>query len=145
MVINQTDVRKRLESVRNEVKLSSHAFAVECGLDPSSYSKQIKGQVNVTDRVIMLISKRFGINAQWLADGVGEMMKKDTALSRFNNTTASQYNSGNAHGNMQNVTTPDASSKAIEDNIALLKKIIEDKDKEIAFLREMLLRQCVQK
>lgn len=145
MVINQTDVRKRLEAVRNEVKLSSHAFAVECGLDPSSYAKQIKGQVNVTDRVIMLISKRFGVSAQWIADGNGDMMETDAAPSKFSNTNASQYNSGNAHGNMQNVTTPDATNRAIQENIALLKKIIADKDKEIAFLREMLLRQCERK
>lgn len=145
MLRNQDDIRRRMNEVYESTGLSSRAFALTCGIDPSAFAKLTKGTVKITDRTLLLLNKNLGVSMMWLSDGEGDMMEPGHELCKqraVSNHIASQYNSGNAHGNTQSISTPDDKIKAMEDNIALLKKMVEDKDKEISFLRDLLLRNA---
>ena len=53
--------------------LTSNAFAVKAEINPSNFSKKIKGLIKITKADIDKICSAFGINKDWLVDGKGEI------------------------------------------------------------------------
>lgn len=107
----------------------------------------MNGILPISQKTIQRISEAYNVSYRWLKDGVGEMFEEpqtgngayldDKGLDRLIDDarakTIMQQLGG--HHNSQSAETPKADRQA---EIDLLKKMVEDKDKEIEFLRQML-------
>jgi toxin-antitoxin system, antitoxin component, xre family len=60
---------------QDHIGMSNNAFATKCGINPSNYSKMLKGQQTFTTRSLVKIGDAFPIlNTEWLITGEGEML-----------------------------------------------------------------------
>jgi len=78
-------MNNRIKEVRNCLKLSQENFGKELGITKSAISKIELGENKVTESMSKLICSRFGINKEWLKNGVGEMFveQKDYIFEQF--------------------------------------------------------------
>lgn len=126
------------------------AIAEKSGVNYQNLSKYLNGKMPWTDRVVGKISRTFNLNYDWLSDGLGEMYAdekrdgeknyrelvelQDKALGGVSvNTIHGDNNSGT-----QTIGTPDATREevaALKAKVAMLEKIIEDKNGYIDFLQ----------
>jgi hypothetical protein len=75
-------IKKRLDLIIRELRLSGRAFEKECGLANGSYSS-IRDGVGA-DKLNKILTRFPQISADWLISGTGEMMKPAKISSRTN-------------------------------------------------------------
>lgn len=69
------DLSSRLTAFQKHTGLTNNAFATKCGINPSNYSKMIRGQQTFTTRSLVKIGDAFrNLNTEWLMTGEGEML-----------------------------------------------------------------------
>lgn len=68
---------ERLKLLRKELKLSQKEFSNRIGMSQGGYSDIENNRANLTDKNIMLISKEFNVNEEWLKTGDNEMFRED--------------------------------------------------------------------
>ncbi len=91
-------IKKRLDLILRELRLSGRAFEKECGLANGSYSS-IRDRVGA-DKLNKILVKFPQISAEWLICGTGEMMKKNEGGgARF-------YDSGSVFAQNRGTFTP---------------------------------------
>lgn len=66
-------INERIREVRKRRGLTLEKFGERVGLKKSSMSNVENGNIAVTDRLIMMTVKEFGVDEQWLRTGEGEM------------------------------------------------------------------------
>ena len=76
--IDQPGVGHRLDALRKALGLQKGDFANTFGLDPSSYSKVIKGAKPLTSDYAYIIAQRWGAPMDYLYKG--DMSRIDEAL-----------------------------------------------------------------
>lgn len=115
-------------------------FAIKAGVDPSGFNKMLKGQQTITVNTLKRIADAYNINLVWLRTGEGPMLRsaEERLLDMVDEERAKSIMQ--QFGGHHNQQTMQQAGKGETENeqLDLLKKIIEDKDKEIAFLRRML-------
>lgn len=67
-------VNKRIKEIRKSNDLTMDKFGERIGVTKAAISKIEKGERGVTDQMIKLIVKEFGISENWLRNGEGEML-----------------------------------------------------------------------
>ncbi len=67
------DIKDRLLEVRTTLGLSQEAFGERLEMTRSAISKLEQGWATLTEKNLMLICQKFGVNREWLAEGKGEM------------------------------------------------------------------------
>ena len=67
------EVIKRVESVIKKTGLTSNAFALKVGLNPSNLSRKLKGKAPIMPRDYKIICDAVDVNAEWIERGEGEM------------------------------------------------------------------------
>ena len=76
----------RLAKIVEDSGLTRGAFADCLGVPSTRFSSYLTGKLKVTDRIIALISDRFGVSEKWLRDGVGPVYSassKRAEIDRF--------------------------------------------------------------
>lgn len=63
----------RIKELRKYLNLTQDEFGNKLGIKKSAVSKIEKGENGVTDQMIKLMVKEFGVNENWLRTGEGEM------------------------------------------------------------------------
>lgn len=63
---------ERIKSVRKDFNLTQEAFAARIGLKQNSIAQIEADRRNVSDQVILSISREFGYREEWLRTGDGE-------------------------------------------------------------------------
>lgn len=63
----------RIKELRKYLHLTQDEFGEKLGIKKSAVSKIEKGENGVTDQMIKLMVKEFGINENWIRTGEGEM------------------------------------------------------------------------
>ncbi|WFR55395.1 helix-turn-helix domain-containing protein [Anaerocolumna sp. AGMB13025] len=63
----------RLKEIRKNLNLNQEDFGKRLGVGKTAISKLEKGENNLTDSMIKLISKEFNVDYIWLTTGKGEM------------------------------------------------------------------------
>lgn len=126
--------------------MSQAKFAKHCGLSITNFNRYVNQKQPWTDRVLLKIADSLHVSYRWLKDGVGEMYEQPTGGNKIEGVseliddarakTIMQQLGG--HHNSQTAETARADRQA---EIDLLKKMVEDKDKEIEFLRQMLAKK----
>lgn len=89
---SQSAIAKRLSDfIEYDAITTPSAFASDAGIDPSGLIKMLKGQQKITANTIKKISDAFGLNAQWIATGEGEMRITNKAVPEINYTSGVPY------------------------------------------------------
>lgn len=65
-------MNNRIKEIRSELGLSMRAFAERIGISSGAVAHLEDGKNNPSERTIRAICSEFGINRQWLEDGIGE-------------------------------------------------------------------------
>lgn len=127
--------------------LSQADFARHCDLSVTNFNRFCNKKIDWTERVLSKIAHSCHVSYRWLKDGVGEMFEEpqgggadylddkglDKLIDDARAKTIMQQLGG--HHNSQTAESAKGDRQA---EIDLLKKMVEDKDKEIEFLRQML-------
>ena len=66
-------MNERIKALRKELKLNQAEFGKKIGLSQRAVSEIEVGSNGLTQRNFDAICKTFGVNPEWLRDGVGEM------------------------------------------------------------------------
>lgn len=78
-----SEIRDRVRAIRKDAGLTQHEFAQRAGISYSTLAGYEAGTRQPVSAAISAISKTFGVNPDWLRDGVGAMYaddKEDTDL-----------------------------------------------------------------
>ena len=86
----------RIKQIRKALDLTQTEFADRIGSVQNTVTGYESGRRNPSAPVISLICREFGVNEQWLRDGVGEMFAPATtsaldALAQEQNLTHGEY------------------------------------------------------
>jgi len=124
----------RIKELCTHLKVSENRFAGEIDVNPQTLNNYTSGKRKIGYEVVDKILIRYPqVSAEWLLRGVGSMFCcGDANIDEVFNTGIQQ---NNVEGNNTAVMNGDA---VLQKENELLKKQIEDKDKEIAFLRELV-------
>lgn len=75
---NQQAIIDRLnEYLEYDALMAPTAFATKAGLDPSGFSKMLKGQLTITKKTLKRIAETYGLNLDWLLYGKGDAKAED--------------------------------------------------------------------
>lgn len=69
-------MHERIKELRKYLNLTQDEFGDRLGVVKSSISNIEKGRHGITDQMIKLMVKEFGVNENWLRTGDGEMLPK---------------------------------------------------------------------
>ena len=73
-----SDIGSRLNTARKALSLTQSAFASPLGIKQSHISGLEKGEREPSKTLIILIEYHYGINREWLSDGIGDMFLNST-------------------------------------------------------------------
>lgn len=76
----------RIKEVRKSIGYTQQKFADELGLKRNTVGGYEIGTVTPSDRTILDVCEKFGVNERWLRTGEGEMMKpvnRDAEIAAF--------------------------------------------------------------
>ncbi len=71
--------------VRNE--MSSIRFALSIGMNPTELNKLLKGDSGLSEKVASSIADKYGVNINWLLEGVGETWQNIPGNAKKNEET----------------------------------------------------------
>ncbi|WP_145400154.1 helix-turn-helix domain-containing protein [Paracoccus sulfuroxidans] len=80
-------IGSRLDALRTATGLEKGVFAESCGIDPSSYSKIIKGEKALKVEMGYAVSVRWGVSMDYLYRGTLEKLPPSFASSIITNLT----------------------------------------------------------
>lgn len=75
--MDEEGIRSRFKEALDKMNLSTRAFALQVGIDPSNFAKKMKGVLNFTTKDYRAVSTLSVINPEWLVDGTGEMFNEE--------------------------------------------------------------------
>ncbi|MGQ0286409.1 helix-turn-helix domain-containing protein [Pasteurellaceae bacterium 22721_9_1] len=75
-------IAKRLKDIIESQSLSIKAFADKTEIPYRSVQSYLLGERSPSAEILIKVTECFGINANWLLLGEGEMFAKNTALSK---------------------------------------------------------------
>ena len=67
-------MHERIKELRKNLNLTQDEFGERLGVVKSSISNIEKGRHSITDQMIKLMVKEFGVSENWLRTGEGEML-----------------------------------------------------------------------
>lgn len=120
------DVITRVRQIMSDLNQTKNAFAINVGINPSNFNRKMGGTIPFTKRDFGLIQKETGISSLWIETGLGEKYAPKEGLEQTQ--TASNNYAGAQQDNMLEAYKQ-------------LEKHTEHLEKEIEFLRALLLRQ----
>ena len=63
---------ERLQEIQKDSCLNKNQFALRLGINPSNYSRKLIGKQTITDNDIKALYDVFGVNPDWMREGIGE-------------------------------------------------------------------------
>lgn len=81
-------MKDRIKKVRKDSGLTQKEFAERLGIKQNTVASYEMGRIGVSDSVRISICREFGINEQWLREGIGEMKIEDCQEERYASNVA---------------------------------------------------------
>lgn len=75
-------MNKRLKLIRAHIDLNQKDFGKELGVSKQAVSNWETGNQEIPESQILSISRTFGISAEWLRTGVGEMIANTQTVEK---------------------------------------------------------------
>lgn len=69
-------MKDRIRQIRKENKLTQKEFAERLGIKQNTVASYEMGRIGISDSVIISICREFGINEEWLKNGIEPMLKE---------------------------------------------------------------------
>lgn len=66
-------MNKRVKEIRKALDLTMEKFGERVGVQKTAISRIESGKNNLTEQMLLAICREFGVNENWLRNGVGEM------------------------------------------------------------------------
>ncbi len=127
--MKENEIIKRLtDFIEYDEMVTPSAFANKAGIDPSGFSKMLKGQLTITSATLKKISCAYGLNLKWLTDG---------KEPQYIPSVVNGINGDNLKDNVVNVNSGDVVNRLL----ALLEekdRQLAERDKQINMLLQML-------
>jgi transcriptional regulator with XRE-family HTH domain len=76
-------INERVKIVRTELGHTQIDFGKRIAVGQGYLASIEKGQRDVTEKILKLICREFGVNENWLRTGEGEMLKVDSEIVEF--------------------------------------------------------------
>lgn len=128
---------KRLKRLIDDHAISQNEIARRCVIQQGNLSKMLNGKQTITKKTLMKVCKVLNVSLDWLENGVGEMYccnkNEDNDLVNDHSQKPETEEKGAEFGHL------DVKSLMMENDY--LKKLLLDKDNEIAFLRSLVKGQ----
>lgn len=68
--MDRKSISERLQALKEEKGFRSvRAFALELNADPSFFDKIYKGNADITEKILVALQKKFGLNPMWIQFG----------------------------------------------------------------------------
>lgn len=116
-----SDTIERIETLIELECLSTNAFAIKAGIDPSNMGRMLAEKQSITDRTLRKIADVTGCAFEWLKYGEGEMFPPVAAK-----------NAAAVYSNNENSNINDS------DTIKRLLSLLEEKDRQINQLLQVI-------
>lgn len=71
-------MKDRIKKIRKELDLTQQKFADRIGVQRNTIAMYEMGKTTPSETVLLSICREFNVNEQWLRDGTGEMLMKQT-------------------------------------------------------------------
>lgn len=81
-------MKDRIKKVRKDNGLTQKEFAERLGIKQNTVASYEMGRIGVSDSVRISICREFGINEQWLREGIGEMKIENFQEERYASNVA---------------------------------------------------------
>lgn len=88
------EINDRIKQVRTALNLTQQEFAEQILIAQGSLGEIENGRRNVNKRVLQIICTKFGVNEDWLKNGIGEMfddeapdIRKEYLIKIYNQLT----------------------------------------------------------
>lgn len=160
------DITMRVRGLMSDMGYDQTRLAEACGLTKFTISRYMNDKTKWSDNSLHKISAALGVSFRWLRDGIGDMLEEinhddaarhDALEKKFDAITAwrsEEASDGGAvrssvntiHGDnntgTQTINSDDGHEREmLLQKVAMLEKMVADKDKEVHFLRGLLSRQ----
>lgn len=117
--MEQTEVIKRISDfIEYDKMVSPSAFANKAGIDPSGFSKMLKGQQTITTATLKKISTTYGLSLKWLTDGTEPQYMPSVSQS------INGINGENLKDNVVNINSGEVINRLLV--------LLEEKDRQLA-------------
>lgn len=136
-----------------EEKHSQASFARKCDLHPQNFNRYVNGRMPWTDRALLKIADTLGLNFKWLRDGTGSMYREEKAAGNVHHATLqTSLGGGVANANIingehnsgtQTIHNAGGETELLKQKVAMLEKMLEDKDKVIDLLKKVIEQKNV--
>lgn len=81
-------MKDRIKKVRKDSGLTQKEFAERLGIKQNTVASYEMGRIGVSDSVRISICREFGVNEQWLREGIGEMKIENFQEERYASNVA---------------------------------------------------------
>lgn len=85
------EVRERIKELVRESGVAANSFGKTVGIDPSNFSRKMRGEQSITRKDIDKISSAIGVSKTWLMDGSGEKYIKEEASAQIGTCAGVPY------------------------------------------------------
>lgn len=75
------EIGDRLKKIRKTLDLTQADFGEKIGLKPTAIGQMENGARNITERTTILLKEKYGVNIQYLLNGIGEMFIEPSDFS----------------------------------------------------------------
>lgn len=131
--MNKTDMLDSL--IRHYTKGNKAKFATMIGVSPQTLSKWL-GRNTFDAEVLYKYCE--GISAEWLLSGMGEVFSSETnrAISDHGGVSIAGNNTIAGNNNAVGNVTMGDNSAVLQERVAMLEKLLEEKERTIKILME---------
>ncbi len=120
-------LKQRIKELLHSKGVTINSFAKTAGVSQATINGQINGDIKISASLIYLVLETYpDISAEWLLRGEGSMLRTDAGTDIVLNNSNSHHNNIGS-GNLTHTINSDTD---------MWKKIIADKDEQIAELKK---------
>ena len=140
----------RVKALVSSSGLSQAAFARKCDMDPGNFNCRVNGKNRFTDYYLLKIANGLGVSMKWLKEGVGTAYANEKSAGEAHMAELAGFMSVQGHATVNTINgennsgtqtiNSDGDRDILLQKLAMLEKMVADKDKEIAFLRGLLAK-----
>lgn len=81
--MNKLKVNERFKLIRKELGMTQDKLASHLGVGKAALSMIETGKAGLSSRNLNILVQEFGVNAEWVETGVGEMFNADPSINKF--------------------------------------------------------------
>ena len=137
----QTTVNERIKQIVDYIGKSITSISKEIGIAQPTFRAYVEEQSKPSFDTIQKLVEVYGINAEWLITGRGEMLHKGNMQHNTNSPNSPQLNGNGSKKINYDISgnTISEISKSYQEIIQIMQKQIDSRDEQIKNLTDKLI------